>query len=573
MREVEIQFLDLYSKDRFSLAEHNKLLFSQTLGQATEKFITLVQQKKIFEYSSNGALWLQLELYFKASPEHRSKMIGSIDETLKNIFKMEEKDDLDSYKKMGTFLMKAPHEIIRQVYLSNDQQLVKLFQKYVLTPPARFFDEESIPENIKRRDQDAQETIKKIAAKTIEPFILKAQRDIRRKRRLREELHRVQTIHSKSLNELEMTAAELLEDANKPYIPKCETTLSKRIRDAAQKVSAFSVIKHITSSEALKSVLNDALYGRRTLLDFYMSFNPAALMNCDILNGDGNVVCLGPQEIDPRASGSIVIEFDLMKLLKNKPMAFYKQKDLEYQTKHKVRKVSLGTTKLYFDHTGFVKNEEADFSYLKIMNKRGDLTHISQTLKSTLIAYDLERIHEVLTLNFFRFMDGLTHAKNGKIDHAYIEQFYQEIGKLNDEELIRFLTDIEKNMTDTAEFNFYGAHQIDFSTVNSISNVDINFTLQIPPFLKTLNLGDLDYLRHARQCLPEAFESYRFLDYLLTQIEHLDVRYYLDDLRKKCKAPSWVEYTPLEAMNGLKINWDTPDETLAQASSVDFKKM
>ena len=318
-----------------------------------------------------------------------------------------------------------------------------------------------------------------------------------------------------------------------PYVPKCEPNLSKRIMDAAQKIAAFSTIKHITSHHTIQSVLDDALYGRRTLLDFYMTFNPAALQTCDILNGDGNVVCLGPQDIDPRAGGSIIIEFDLPKLLQTKPSAFYKQRDLEYSAQDKIRHVSLGNTELYFDHTGYVRCADSGSAYLKIMNGECGVTQISRSLKSTFIAYDLERMHEILTLNFFRFMDGMTNP-NGMKDQVYIDQFYQKVGQLDDEALACFLTDIETNLTDTAEFNFYGAHQINFSTVTSISDRHKDYTLQLPKFLHALNSGKLDELRHAHQSLPEVFQSYRFLDYLLTHIKHPEARYYLDDLRKQC---------------------------------------
>lgn len=572
MRDIEIQFLDSFTKERWMSSNDMRLLLSQPLGLATTEFLTSVQQQKIFEYNDAGKLWLQLELYFKESPENKQQMLQHIEQILKESLDGSNMVDLKT-KETGTYIMDVSPEIIRQVYLSNDHVLIDLFEKYVPTPPASFFEEKSIPEKIRLREQEAQETIKKVALKTLEPFILKSQRHIRGKRRQREELHRIEEVHARALNWHKMTAEELMQDANTPYVPKCESNLSKRIMDAAQKVSAFSTIKHITSHRTIQSVLDDALYGRRTLLDFYMTFDPAALMTCDILNGDGNVVCLGPQDIDPNASGAIIIEFDLPKLLQTKPSAFYKQKDLEYQTVNKVRQVSLGNTELYFDHTGYVRRTDMGSAYLKIIDRKwGGLTQISRSLKSTFIAYDLERMHEILTLNFFRFMDGMTNAATDKTDQAYIDQFYQKVSQLDDEALVRFLTDIEKNLTDTAEFNFYGAHQINFSTVTSLSDRNKGYTLQLPEFLHALNSGRLDILRQARQSLPEIFQSYRFLDYLLTHVKHPEARYYLDDLRKQCKTPNWIHYTPIETTDEFEIHWEISDTRPPQEHPIDSKK-
>lgn len=571
MRDIEIQFLDSFTKTRRVSSTDMKLLLSRPLGLATTEFLTSVQQQQIFEYNDAGKLWLQLEAYFKKSPGKQKKMLQSVDKILQKSLDGSNTGDLKT-KKTGTYIMDVSPEIIRQVYLSNDHALIDLFERYVPTPPASFFEEKSVPEKIKLYEQEAKETIKKVALKTLEPFILKAQRHIRGKRRQREELHRIKKVHGRALNRRKMTAEELMQDANTPYVPKCESNLSKRIMDAAQNVSAFSTIKHITSHHTIQSVLDDALYGRRTLLDFYMAFNPAALMICDILNGDGNVVCLGPQDIDSRASGAIIIEFDLPKLLQTKPSAFYKQKDLEYSANNKIRHVLLGNTELYFDHTGFVRRADTGSAYLKIINgQRGGLTQIARSLKSTFIAYDLERMHEILTLNFFRFMDSMNNTA-GAADQAYIDQFYHKVSQLDDAALVRFLTDIEKNLTDTAEFNFYGAHQINFSTVTSISDRYKGYTLHLPKFLHALNSGELSVLRQARQSLPEVFESYRFLDYLLAHVKNAEARYYLDDLRKQCKTPNWIQYTPLDITDELKIHWDLSDERSPQSHSVDSKK-
>jgi len=563
VRDIEKQFLESFSKNRYVSSKDKAQLFSEPLGAATSEFLDFVQKEELFRYDENGILWLQLER-FKKSPENQKQALSNIDQLLTAFLdgSWDAKKSLNTNKvskEAGTYMMNVSRELIRQVYLSGDSSLIELFSKHVPVPPARLFEENSVPESIKVHEQQVEETIKKVALKTLEPFILKAQRHIRGTRRQREELHRIKMVHARGLDYYKLTAEKLMQDANTPYEPQCGLKLRERIMDAAKKVSAFSTVKHITSEKALQSVLDDALYGRRTLLDFYMTFNPASLWPCDVLNGDGNVVCLGPQMIDPKAAGSIVIEFDLPKLLRTNPSAFYKQKDLEYGTDKRIRAVSLGKEKIYFDHTpGFVRNSDTETAYLQMYSKDGGVEHTSEVLKSTFIAYDFKHMHEILTLNFFRFMDQMT-------DPNYISNFYKKVERLSDEALGQFLADIEKNMTDTAEFNFYGAHQINFSTITKITDREKGFTLNLPVFLNALNSGDLNRLRDARESLPSVFQSYRFLDYLLTHTQHAEARYYLDDLRKQCKTPNWIQYTPLSIPNEFEIHWDTKTENIKDA--------
>ena len=219
MRDLEIQCLDFFEKEKWVSSNAIKLLFSQPLGLATTEFLTSVQQQQIFEYNNAGELWLQLELYFKESPntESQKKMLQAIEQILKDTLDGSNVGVLKT-KETGTYIMDVSPEIIRQVYLSNDNTLIDLFEKYVPTPPASFFEEKSVPEKIKLREQEAQETIKQVALKTLEPFILKAQRHVRGKIRQREELHRIEEVHASALKWRKMTAEELMQDANTPSL-------------------------------------------------------------------------------------------------------------------------------------------------------------------------------------------------------------------------------------------------------------------------------------------------------------------------------------------------------------------
>lgn len=481
-------------------------------------------------------------------------------------------------KAAGTYLMPVSPELIRQIYQLEDISLTNLFQKHFPVPPTHLFEEDSVPDVIQKRDIAVLETMRKTPLHALEPFIIKAQRSLRMKKRHQEEVNRIAQrdefhlkYHHMSTEALDASdesnqppqihqwAEELLQDANTPYKPKCAPELSDRIMAAARKVSVFSTVKHITSETALQKIFDEALYGRRTLIDFYLAFNPAALHACDILNGDVNVACLGPQDIDPKARGGIIIEFDLPKLIQKKASAFYKQRDLEYQV-DKIRQVQLGSETISFNHTGFVRCAEASSTYLKIVDGRcGGLKQIAEVPKSSLIAYNLGQMHEVLTLNFFRFMDRMSDL-DGKINQTYIDNFYHKVNQLTDEGLVFFLTDLEKNMTDTAEFNFYGAHQIDFSTIISITARYKSYILNLPKFIGDLKQGNIHELRQARIRIPELFQSYRFLDYLLLKVEHLDARYYLDDLRKQCKTPNWVQHIPLLIPEGFELSWEMSSE-------------
>lgn len=477
-------------------------------------------------------------------------------------------------KAAGTYIMNVSRELICQVYQRNDESLTRLFQKYFPTPPARLFGTAPAPDVIQKRDIAVVKTMEKLNLKTLEPAIIKAQRRRRMKNRHQEEVNRVAQRDARHLKfhhmskeefaasaeddspaQIHQRAEELLQDANTPYRPKCELALAERIMATARKVAAFSTVKHITSASALQNIFDEALYGRRTLIDFYFDFEPAALRDCDILNGDANVICLGPQNIDPSASGEIVIEFDLPHLIKSKPAAFYKQRDLEYRV-DEPRKVQLGDAAVWFNHTGYVRWGEPTNTYLIIQDAYERFTQVAWSPKSSFIAYDLERMHEILTLNFFRFMDEMRDLKH-KPAQAYIDDFYQKVAQLDDAALLQFLTDLERNMTDTAEFNFYGAHQINFSSIINIHARYQGFTLHLPTFIHALKNGNLNTLRQAREHIPELFQSYRFIDYLLSKVSHSNVQYYLDDLRKECKAPQWVRYTPLSIPEGFELCWDT----------------
>ena len=555
MREIELELLIQYHNHGDDLSKQEIVSFiSQPLGQSTQEFREIIKRYGVFNYNYAGILWLDMETYLQ--PEQKEDIKA---QTLIKIETLLQQDC--ERKKSGTLLMTIPKGLIKQIYLSGDAALIDLMVKHVPIPPSRLFDEGKAPEWIKAREQAAYNTIEsaiqKVGTEDLkkhEQAFIKVQRALRKKLRLQQEIHRITQHHQDELKYLKMTAEQLMQDANTPYIPRCDPALAKRIMNAAKKVSAFSSVKHITSSNTLQSVLDDALYGRKTLLDYYMTFNPAALADCDVLNGDANVVCLGPNDIDPSVRGAIVIEFDLPSLIKTKPSAFYKQRDLGYDPT-RTRSVMLGRHSLLFDHSGIVRTQRHTKMSLQIKSSECDqMLYASQLTNSTFIAYNLEQIHSILTLNFFRFIDTL-QSPHGLQADEYTRNFYRKISALNNDELVEFLTDLEQKMTDTSEFNFYGAHQLNFSTITSICDRHKGYTLHLQTFIEALNHGDLNELRKAREKLPGVFQSYRFMDYLLVHVQHPESRYYLDDARQHCKTPAWVHYTPIETSECRPIQW------------------
>jgi len=167
-----------------------------------------------------------------------------------------------------------------------------------------------------------------------------------------------------------------------------------------------------------------------------------------------------------------------------------------------------------------------------------------------LIGYDLKHMHQILILNFFRFIDQLEAP--GLLNHDWIEapeireNIYAEIAKLDDAALQAFLLSLGTQMTDTMEFNFYGAYMIDFDALISIKAEYFDealwkrydYTITLSKFITALQAGQMEVLTEAHGKIPTLFESYRFIDYLLAKVEHPDVTSALLEMRRAV-APFW----------------------------------
>lgn len=437
----------------------------------------------------------------------------------------------------------ANPNFIRYIYLSKDEKLIQLFQEFFPRLRPEVLYGLTLPDSLVKRELEETKTIIKHLTSDfkIEKIATRMQREYRRKKRLAEEFERINYKYYRLISSEKITASSIMDAASKPYFPKkCKKELAQRIYDAAKTIQLFSTIRHVTSINSLKSILNDGLYGRQTLEKFNMKYEPAALSICDVSDGDANVICFGINKIDIKnmkmKSNKVEITLDFKKIDKSNKCIFYKQQDLGYALDEK-RILSIGSNQLLFCHTE--KKANSNYSYLSLWDK-DNIRYSSYLPKCYFIAYDIFNIHAILIMNFFRFLDDLYCITSHNSD-AMIADIYSKIASLTDSELLSFLKELGTQMSDTAEFNFFGAHKIDLDTIANIKNFATNFTLDMPLFIKKLQNNDISALNEVKKHLPQLLESYRFLDYLLSKNPHQNIKLELTMQRKNCILPFWLE--------------------------------
>lgn len=496
--------------------------------------------------------WVMIIKYFES---HNEDLLIKIRDILEKKSK-----EYDADRALGIQLPNyfASSSLIRNIYSSGNETLISLFMKHQPLPSAQLFDGHLVPNIIQSRSAEAMKTLNNLIASSgltkLEETAIQLQRTFREKKRQQEEETRITHLYSEYIawmnktHSTTITAKRLLKDASTPYKPQCEEKLADRIQNAAKNVVFFSTVRHLTATKSIKNIFNDALYGRRHLLQSYTLFRKAALFSCDIKDGDSNVICFGPNEIDPVAlqKDTMEIVFDLKKILHSKPRIFYKQRDFGFHLKRQ-RKLTLGKESLFFTHTEPAHYTNND-SMLPFIIFNHDNNHEpdawAEALKLLFINYNIEKANQILTLNFFRFIDNIARADRSP-HPAYKESIYNKIALLDDEELQVFLQSIFDNLTDTAEFNVYGAYKIDFSAIKNITtryeSPSQKYTLNMEILLTSLKTGDSHALCEAQINIPEIFNSYRFVDYLLSQVISSNCRVELEKLRKECAVPAWLD--------------------------------
>ncbi|MDQ2994020.1 MAG: hypothetical protein M3R00_03610 [Pseudomonadota bacterium] len=129
---------------------------------------------------------------------------------------------------------------------------------------------------------------------------------------------------------------------------------------------------------------------------------------------------------------------------------------------------------------------------------------------------------------FLRFLDTLKDSTNQDAPEE-IHRIYNIINSLTEDELTDFLTEHGKNMSDTCEFNFYGAYRIDFDLIHTIKSIGENvndtnthYTINFPEFILELQKGNIKKFSEAKQAMPNLFQSSRFIEYLRSKATHPD---------------------------------------------------
>lgn len=515
MREAESAIINHLIKYQYEPA-YTKLetLTLEPMGSASIEFLqnshidTFVIMLYVDRRLQNAAfskgyfkLWQAIELYLK-----NVVPIQDLEKQLNQVLSL---NNFDVYTH-GTAKMLpgklSDRSFIRRLYDTKDRPLIDLFLKYIPKPHAHVFQNDSIPTEVKAEEEAAVHTVTQINTLSAEPHILRMQRNFRAAARDKKNL----TLWSGHYELTEEETQSIFTEANTPYRPQCDQALSTRIMKATEHIVLFDTVKHLTAPTAVKSIFNDALYGRETLVSFFMPFKNASLSLADIQNGDANVICMGAHHIDPRSKHGITLTFDVNGLMKNNPTLFYKQRDLAYDVQE-MRHLEIADLNLDFCHTTrtqFNKGTDSDFKYYPDPKK--PYSSFTASIKNALlIASNKKEMHQILILNFFRFFDKL----GGWIQ----KDIYTAMNQLDDSALKDTLTTIGQLMTDTMEFNFYGAHQIDFDTLLIISSDSPPYQLVIKDFIRDLNHGNIDKLNEAIKNLPDAFSSYRFVNYLISK--------------------------------------------------------
>lgn len=581
MRQIEQELVSALKNLQFENGGNFcKQLEEEALGQFSPDFLNVLEEYQCS--SKNDFRAFSVSFSFRVCIEHyllekdtelKKELFSKIANNLTKI-----KEELSEAHGQSLF----PEEsislaLIRNVYLSKDQELINLFKENLPKPRIQLFEEYAVSDEIKNEAEQTVNALQIFLQDRKLPLVefasIKTQRQLREKKRQREEIARLadpraeqpQFLELKGKAEQELRIKGALREANRPYIPKSPwKLLNKNIFVTASTIELFSTVHHLTSESGLVDIFNDALYGHRTLQKLSKRFKRAALFPPEaMLGGDANVICCGPFEIDPLAKQKdfVDIVFDLDKLKGNR-CAFYKQLDFSYRN-NKIRSIKIGNRTLYFSHT-YRYRVRVGYVDLIIFEDNFPVA-VSRLPNHTFISYNILQMHQILTLNFFRFLDNLKKLDrenlymNGSPDEKRINSIYADINELNPTELSQFLIELGQNMSDTAEFNIYGAYKIDFAAIKSITIRDK--TLDFVQFVTELQSGEIEKLNATIQDFPTLFKSYRLLNYLLSKVQEAGagntaIQEKLLELKQSCSVPLLFR-----KMDCQKVNIKTESST------------
>ncbi len=495
-----------------------------SLGEGSiEKIDEFYFEKECFTTRDKQNLWQNYRLLneYARSNDTKQAVLDQIEKAIRKFF---------AGPTHIIFPMEWLHpSLIKQVYLSGDDAVVRLFYTLLPIPPLSLFDPEELPQLLVERESEKARILTAFEQNNSGHPLLKekvkfVQRCIRSC--LWEDLA------CKRIEERwkDKPAMQMIQDANTPYRPKTkDPELSKRIRRAAVQVKLFDSVSHLCAASNSALILDDCLYGRENLVDNYMTFRAAVLTSADIDNGDGNVICLGYDLIDDRClkGRSVGLELDLDRLISREPYCkngalFFKQCDFGYTIENPQFICINAAKNLHFTHTKRPPNGNPKYAYLQLFSNfrtwRPD--YHSEVERDLLVSNNREEMHQILTLNFFRFLDSLCDANNDEATDE-IEEIYTAISKLDDEELQVFLQKLGRQMSCSSEFNIYGAYEIDLDALRSIAiyqEKDKIKTFSIQKLCEDLAVGDSTSWNELLGHLPEIAESRRFMSFIQEKV-------------------------------------------------------
>ena len=276
------------------------------------------------------------------------------------------------------------------------------------------------------------------------------------------------------------------------------------------------------------------MYGRQSLATRYIPFRPASLYLSDRKNGDANAICFGPQELDSKVwkeeSVEIILDmekFRARRMERQNSCIFFKQQDLGF-TPRIARKVEISQdASIKFNHTIDWPHNLPRHTAFSLYKSNFQIS-FAKVPYQHLISSNFEAMTAIQTLNFFRYLDSLKNEEE-KDDLDIFEGIYGEIADLNEQQLKDFLVRLHKEVTDTAEFNFYGAYSIDPELIESIRYAPNGHSplgsvlLRPSQLIDRLNEGDLTYYQEIKEKMPFLFESKRFLNFLMSKVNNPEV--------------------------------------------------
>lgn len=496
----------------------NDLVKNTPLGSLSNDFINKVSERSSFSF--DWTLYKNLTRYIRT--ENNNEKL--------NIMNDLEKEIIETNKKV--FERKKVLNLVETVYMSQNNDLINLFFKNLPIPPLSMFDLDHQPPILVNYELERNKAVSKfkennVHDKELDSKIQYLQRRIRGTVRLDSEVERISQRHFTQDPDGKIKAEEMIQEANMPYLPKgCSRELSRRIIDSALKIKLYDSTSHLLAADKINIILDGALFGRNNLLSSFIDFRPAALKISDVNNGDGNVICMGPDKIDPQClvGRTIGLELDLETLTKrDNPTMFFKQTDLGYNIGE--QSIRINNKLLTIKHNGRLDHGSAKCANLQIID--GEEYYYSEIPKDLLISYNVKGMDKILILNFFRYLDNLRHWEDGKLASGKIKEIYDRIESLNDDELRLFLRNLGRKMSCTSEFNFSGAYKIDLNALKGITvyqEEHLLLRIEVNELIDELNNRNFEKLKILRDVNPEILKSSNFVEFLLSKVDSQEAK-------------------------------------------------